>query len=727
MAATNDTGAIINNTAELKNLTKTLQQTYKSHSKIADENAKAFEHSTDSVEDFTSSVNENSKAFKKYKQKEEELHKLKTDAAKLEEELNELKKEEQQLNLAHMSMTKEQIEQEKKDRDEKIKAKREELDATREQIEATEENFKNLGDVIKSAGKPFLAFVGFLKYLGGGFLELNKQLMEVTTASHGVIEATSSSFESSMLDLKRETFELGMSMHQLGEITSKNRQMVNALGGRDAMENIIKNNENMRAFYGTLADSAAANAQIMSEFGKKGIIPTQQTLTQYNEDLTRLATTTNLSASELNHMIDSIANDTDSLSQLKAVREGERESILANQRALLKSNVALGMTAEQAAEAGKMLNKMSSHNPLERFKQAAKIQAMGAAVGLGAEAAAAAAELRKPKGQQNQEVLRDFNVQMTGLVDTAAQQGIGQEIFMTEMMGKLDMNQYYGEGSAFSATLGNVYADGVAKMGDRYQSSAESWIVPINNVADKISNVWEAVKDGTLVATYIGEGIFKILDMVKNLNFPDLSAITHPIDHIEKVWSDKFTEIGQNWDSFTSIFKPGDMNLSSDTIAKEAATTAIKLKKPNEEQKINMDNSIFEDMRKKLEAPPKPMDSQPEIPARSLPSNQVVNVKTVADPAKESVEQARTDKTESLMTNHINIATKQVDKIEEQLVKMNNANEYLKTIAETNPKLLDIAEKQLVAMTLNEQQKAQMATKLRTESAKFASDYSYIV
>lgn len=725
MAATNDTGAIINNTNELKNLTKTLQQTHRSQSKLHDENAKAFENSTGSVDDFTSSVNENSKAFKKYKQKEEELHKLKIDAAKLEEELNDLRKEEQQLHIAHMSMTREQIEQEKKDRDEKIKAKQEELDATREQIEATEENFKNLGDVIKSAGKPFLAFVGFLKYLGGGFLELNKQLMEATTASHGVIEATSSTFESSMLDLKRETFELGLSMHQLGEITSKNRQMVNALGGRDAMENIIKNNENMRAFYGTLADSAAANAQIMSEFGKKGIMPARETLVQYNEDLTRLASTTNLSATELNHMIDGIADDTDSLSQLKAVREGERETILANQRALLKSNVALGMAAEQAAEAGKMLNKMSSHNPLERFKQAAKMQAMGSAVGLGAEAAAAAAELRKPKGQQNQEVMRDFNVKMTGLVDTAAQQGIGQEIFMSEMMSKLDLNQYYGEGSPFSTTLGNVYADGVAKMGDRYQSSAESMIVPINNVANKVENVWEAVKDGTLVATYIGEGILKIVELVKNLQFPSLDGLKDAFTTSPEEISNNLSGIADWWSSMTAS---GDMRLHHEE--KPTDTTKMDIPQNNpistsvSEQHTDFKN-IFEDMRKKLEAPPKPAD-QPDIPARPLPANQITNVKMTADPAKESVEQARTDKTESLMTNHINLAAKQVDKIEEQLQKMNNANEYLKTIAETNPKLLDIAEKQLVALTMNEQEKTRMAGRLRSESAKFASDYGYV-
>jgi hypothetical protein len=122
---------------------------------------------------------------------------------------------------------------------------------------------------------------------------------------------------------------------------------------------------------------------------------------------------------------------------------------------MINLNVAAGMTADQAKAAAKMLNKMVAAKPLERIKEAARMRALGGAMGISGADAAAQAVMAGPGKQtaQMRKDIEDFSKNATTMMDQARGQGLGSEITAVQLLDKLNLDQYYGSDSPFSTTL----------------------------------------------------------------------------------------------------------------------------------------------------------------------------------------------------------------------------------------------------------------------------------
>ncbi|PPD55709.1 MAG: hypothetical protein CTY12_00185 [Methylotenera sp.] len=577
---------------------------------------------------------------------------------------------------------------------------------------------------------------GILTTLGNSFIEYSGRFMEATAASGGVIEEQTGNFDQGMSYWMTAMAATGVESQKALAIMSQNRQLVNSMGGMgETIRTVEGSVKDMLGFYGSQEEALKASTGILTQFANKGVAPTKRALDAYNVDLTRLAEQTGLSATAINGMIDSIANDVSSIDLLRSAREGERESILANQRALLKSNIALGMTAEQAAEASKMLNKMVAQKPLERLKQAAKMRALGAAMGLGPESEAAAQALSKSKGMRTNEdmvALNDFSVKMAGTIDQAAQAGLGSEIFASALLDKLDMNEYYGQGSAFSATLGDQLAKSQQDVSDMYKSSSDSTIVYLNYLANIASKVWGVLTDGTALWQMFIHGINKLVDWTTILvdflqdalgkfiaDFKDFGVymhnigeyIMHPIDE-----SARDIKVADNADKY-------DVDYAKMVEVRETQRKAEKA----ERNKAEPVPTVVKDPTTGGLRAYSELNEKDRTVARPTTPGEKPTVHIAPNPTQDSIDKSRSDKAESILTDQSVLLTDQTNKIEYQLKQMVQSNEYLKVLAETNPKLLDVAEKQLAVSTMTQEQRNRAASRMSSENAKFSADYGYAV
>ena len=553
--------------------------------------------------------------------------------------------------------------------------------------------------------------------------------MEATTASAGVIEARNQDFDSSMSGwIGIMEASTGVAAPAMMQMMAANRQMVNAMGG---METAIRTTEDAvwatRGLYGSLEDTYKANLGIMTEFGNKGIKPTHAALAVYNKDLFDLAKQTGMAGEAMNAMINSIADDDSSIQILRAARDDEREAILANQRALLKNTIAQGMTAKQAEEAAKMLNKMVAQKPLDRLKMAAKTKALGYAMGLGPEAEKAAMAIQHGKlatANERADAMA-FGTAAANAYDKAASQGIGQELFVSELMEKLDFDQYFGANSPFSTTLGRTNQS-VIDLKTGYQVSADSNLVKISIITDMVSQIATSMMDGTFLwagmLSHLGD-IRQLLggagDKIQagaaatadTLNgwMNKLDAKLHP-DHPYVRATDNAAKLAA---------KQAEPSKPTDAVAlmvqqaqqqKQEITARISKEK---EQKANEERLAKEHKEKTAEptAAPTPASAQ--------------YVRPLTDPVKDSEDKSRSNRAEAVAQEHTNLLSAQTSNLDMQLVQLNKSTEYLKIMADAVPVMKDLAEKTLAATTMSEDQKGRFAQALKGKDTEFNAVYGY--
>lgn len=571
-----------------------------------------------------------------------------------------------------------------------------------------------LNQLGNSAGKVtdrFYFLVSILGKVSGSLLNFNKTFMDATAASAGVIEETTGNFDQGMGHWLMSLNATGVASKTVLEVMAKNRQMVNAMGG---MVNTVKAVEgamlDTRGLYGSQEEALRQNIGILSEFANKGVTPSIDALNAYNKDLDMMARMTGLSGSEMNAMINEISSDIDSMALLRAARTDEREAILANQRALLQNNIALGMTAKQAAEASKMLNKMVAQKPLERLKQAARMRAIGAAMGLGAESNAAAAEMMKPKGQQNLEIINAFNVALAKQSGAAAQQGIIPEIQSSILVEKLGFEEVV---QTFDTNLGKTNQS-LLHLRNDYKSSSDSTIVAINYVADIAFAIWNSLTDGTAIWG-------AILDFTRLIaTIPDgLTALGTTIlgglASVNEWMIDKINAITPSW--LPKLEKPE--SFKSEDFGKLLTKQVDSINATTKEDK----KDLIAEAKTKREQADKEIKTRQELQLKPTANP----VKVEIAPTQQSKEEATADKAESLMTSQVGLVSEQNTKIDMQLKAMSESNNYLKVIAETSPKLLDMAEKQLAVSTMTEEQRTRVANNLRSQDAKFSANYNYAI
>jgi hypothetical protein len=616
------------------------------------------------------------------------------------------------------------------------------LTAAQNEINSLTSSFKTFGASLGGAGKFLNVFVGILGTVANAVGGYFTTVREAAVASAGVIEETSGSFDAGMDHWIRTLARTGVDPKEFIALSAANRQMINSMGGMqsviDEQTPIVKR---MSGLYGDMAKSWKETQGIMTSFANVGVKPTTRALMDYNTDLDMLARTTGMLGPEMNSLFKNLASDADSIDILRAARQGERESILANQRALYISNRALGMTAEQAEQASKMLNKMVAAKPLERFKQAARLRAMGALMGV--DTSAAANELMKAKGQQNIGTINEGMTKVATAMGSAAQKGVQAELITSVAAEKLGFDELR---AAFDTNL-SVTNQSLLNLNEQYKSAQNSNAVMAMANLDIAKAMLTSLTSGQMILGYIFETLDRmgvnilslplaIGDFFANIFiapfFSFLHLITKSLSYIPglgNIMGGVSDNIGQFLGSIHDMHeqamraqKPTNVQeklleaqtqgqKNTDTVSKAVATNTKQV------EQLATPVPIKEPEQKVVEAPS--LYARPTLPGETL------NVKMQPNLTKDDKEESATERAERLMTQQLDQSIVHGNKIDFQMKQMVKSSNYLQVIAEISPKLLEVSEKQLAVATMSQEQKDRAAKRMSGESAKFNADYSY--
>lgn len=294
-----------------------------------------------------------------------------------------------------------------------------------------------------------------LVWFGSTLNTAARTVLAQNKANGGLIEG-SNGLISALASQQNEALKAHVDPVAFANITTGARQMFNAMGGTSkGLEQFGESTKRFTIMTNSFEEGLKLSVEVAQNFANKGIRPTAQAMELYQNDLVTLRRQTGLSIDQVNAMYNEVASDADSIDLLRKARAGERESILASQRAMISQSIAAGMSAEQAKEAAKMLNKMVAAKPLDRIKQAARMRAIGGAYGVDATEASQGVLAGSRATDSQKAAIAQFGTNIANLNDSAAQNGMAMEIFTSTLTDKLNLDQYYGKGSVYSTTLGD--------------------------------------------------------------------------------------------------------------------------------------------------------------------------------------------------------------------------------------------------------------------------------
>lgn len=568
-----------------------------------------------------------------------------------------------------------------------------------------------------------------LDWFGTSLKTQGKQLVEQYKSAGGILEG-SGGLLGSLFEQQQTALTMGLSGAELQQVVNANRQVINAMGGTaEAMDELNPAVNRFRVLTGSSADAARLAGEAATSFAQKGIKPSAAAIEAYTNDMVEMRKRTGKSYDEINQLFDEVAGEADSIAILRAAREDEREAILASQRALIQQSVAAGMSAEQAKEAAKMLNKMAAAKPLDRLKQAAKIRALGGAMGVaGAEEAAQAVIAGKRMTDEQRANLNKFSQDMTNTMDTMAAQGLGSEIFGSALLEKLDLEQYYGPTSTFSTTLGDSMQPVVAAINELKDQSTGPNAELINRTILLADQATLMLSGQNVIGTAIaglaaavgalavaiqskkvldalggagggaggatgrgGKGALLKGGLKAGVVGAGMMAANQFIDEgstAGKLLNSNAVQ-GAGYGAMLGSFIPG-----IGTLVGGAAGGAIGGAK-----------DIYDWL------------TSPEQAGGRTPNE----MKPVSRQKQRELAALTTD-------DEVKIATLSMsDGVTKQIALMDTSNAYLKQLAELSTKHIELSEKQLVAMTMSEKEKVDVTNKTNLlKDTKFGSMYGYI-
>ncbi len=558
------------------------------------------------------------------------------------------------------------------------------------------------------------SLVGALKLLYNIAQRYAEVTREISTNFAGVVEGPS--FDQGIRDAFTKALKMGVTPAQYAELSASAREASNTLGGfGNVIDKVGTTASELYPMIGNLKDSYAAGIDALKDFKRKGIEPSTNTLSKYVEDAYVMSKLTGLGYKEISNIFKGVEDDVDNLSLLKSARAGEREAIIQHQRQLIITNKSLGMTATQAGEAAKMLNKMLAQKPLERIKQAAKLRVLGSAMGLGPQAELAAKALiagpRKTEMQKQQ--LNDFSIQMTNAMDTMAQRGLGSEIAATTLMDKTGLDQYFGKDSPFSTTLGAPMHQDLESIKKELSDGRNANITYYNMFMEKLANIEKAATDSATYTNAAVDGIYNLPPFIGKIltGFGEASLF-----------------VGN------SIFLIGEaINLGVQYVNKLIAQFINALPDWMKTEGVQKDNAA--DLEKYTKGVDDSLAYLSKQWDNQFKKEKPVNLPVASENApKQSIEQRKEQQSNEAVNKNatntsslLELSERHSTKLDSQIDVLNSSNNYLKTIAENTTTAVDLATKQLAAITMDQSQRQKYMTQLNRSNPKIAAEYSTLM
>lgn len=269
--------------------------------------------------------------------------------------------------------------------------------------------------------------------------------------------------------------KLGLSATDLTKLAAEFRRGVMAAGGT---ENMFQFMEGVRDAYHNLiplSDQARFAAQQMNILTNAGITPTADRAAMMAKDFERLQKISGMTGDQFNAVMADIVNTQEYQTQMRlAASQKERETILRGTQARVSENVAVGMMADQAIKAEKALLSLASAEPTDRYQQAAQYQALFGALGLG-NGAEFGRLLKKTPGSQSapeMDFMRQSLIKLSNEMDKQRRDGY-REFTISALSKGLDPQGLLKEFSTTGKDIAAATDQNVAAMGDLTQATKD--------------------------------------------------------------------------------------------------------------------------------------------------------------------------------------------------------------------------------------------------------------
>jgi hypothetical protein len=565
-----------------------------------------------------------------------------------------------------------------------------------------------------------------------------------------------------------QTAQLGLSRPEFAEAAGEYRRAMLAAGGLGKSMVIL--NDAQTDLADVMADPKDRTEFALNQMeilAKSGIKPTTEAIKQAGASYKNIQKITGLTGEAFAGLVrDMIDDESTQIEMRRASSQEERKAILANTRARMEENLAMGMTKEQALAVAKAMKASQAKGPMERMKEAIKLQATMGAMGVSGGARAAELARKGTLSKDETAELQGYRSKLSNAV-SGEMGGEGPQAFFTEAVTKAT--------GVTEESLAPYNTKALEPIAPAIVQNAVELAQVAQNVKDGLNDIYSGLNAITknpwaevIVGALAGLGMVALTSGV----FANTAALTENTAAMVLGGKDlvgglsklipagtlaKVVEVGKGLVKGGAVAVAGEAaqyggeKLKESgykktggtlgvlgTTAKYAGVGAMLgniIPIPGVGAAIGAtvggvagfgkgmyDN--WDDMRGNTY--PNQAAAKPKPELEPLNQAKINEVSPVTDKIKKTEDTLSTGIDDQTKTT-VDASTQQKLTIDQQMVKMVEANSYLKTIADNVPTLVDLAGKQLLASTLTEAQKKEKgASKLRGTLGNLASQYNYI-
>jgi hypothetical protein len=300
--------------------------------------------------------------------------------------------------------------------------------------------------------------------LGNAAFVFTKSINRSIEANSGTIVGYGTNFVAAAVKQQIDAIKHGVPVAQFQEISASNRALIDSLGGTDQMLTRVGGSMN-KLWYMTsnMTESMRVAAGMATNLAYAGVEPTTHAMGVYFNNLNLLSRMTGLTAQQSQQQIASMMQNESMQLLLVRARSNEREAIVESRMALLNHAIALTGSTEAAQKMVATVNKMVTQDPLERIKQAAKLQALAGAMGVGVNKGAIAGLISGHPDASQSMAIQGMMTQLQGAANTRMGGGLAGQLVTSTMIGKLGLGNVLN-GTTFTTPGMSVMGRGAANL-----------------------------------------------------------------------------------------------------------------------------------------------------------------------------------------------------------------------------------------------------------------------
>jgi len=308
----------------------------------------------------------------------------------------------------------------------------------------------------------------------------------VSDVYRGLLKQIDTGVSTSVENMLVTSGQFGMTLEEYTATLADNRRSLLSVGGLDSFnKTLLFARDQFKDSIGDVADRARYAAEQLTILSQSGIRPTQNDLANIGYSFKSLSKLTGMTGAQFNAHLSDILDDEMTRNKLRAASsEAERRSIIEGTARQLEMNVSLGMTVEQAKLEAKALNRLAGESPIDRIKKAARLRALGGAMGIeGGEEAANIMIKGQRATAEEQRRLQDFLSKASNQLSAAGTGSLGGEIFATTLVDKLNLKDTLDPFNTRLAEPLQASAESLKSIENKNGQTAQTVVSTLNQLA----------------------------------------------------------------------------------------------------------------------------------------------------------------------------------------------------------------------------------------------------